>query len=218
MDAGSLHSLNYLGTVQVYFANEFPYTGGQQDISMLSSSDKGVTWTKEVKDIVFRKSNRDGMPVAVLDGEHIILSIEDNVSGQFQPYIIKETIKNAWSTVVSGTSNKRYNALLKPLPANIYAGAPYLIKTDDGLFILSYQSTENRNNDWSKSTMEVVVSSTPNNFRNPTRPFNVPLNKEALWNSLTDLGERKVAALSTTNFKGGNTGIWMIKGEIIDNK
>ena len=206
------------GTLQIYFANEFPYTeSDEQEISMISSSDNGVTWTQEAKTVSFRAKHRDGMPVAVLDGEDIAIAIEDNVSGQFKPYIIKGNIKGNWTTHVTDTSANGKYALINPLPNNVYAGAPYLIKTDNNLFVLSYQTTENRTDDWEKSTMEVVVNNTTNNFKNPSQPFKVPLDKEAKWNSLTDLGNGEIAALSTTNFQTDKIGVWMIKGQILKN-
>jgi len=43
------------------------------------------------------------------------------------------------------------------------------------------------------------------------------LSKEAKWNSLTDLGNNKIAALSSTNFNSKTIGVWLIKGEIMNN-
>ncbi len=204
------------GSLQLYFANEYPYTDSdEQEISMLSSKDNGVTWTSEAKTVSFRKNHRDGMPVAVLDGENIAIAIEDNIAGQFHPYIVSGSINDNWSTSVTGESDKRHPALANPLPKNVYAGAPYLIKTDMGVYLLSYQTTENRTDNWERSTMEVVVSKTTNYFKNPSHPFNVPLSKEAKWNSLTDLGKGEIAALSSTNFQSERVGVWMIKGQII---
>lgn len=205
------------GTLQLYFANEFPYTeSDEQEISMLSTIDNGVTWTQEAKTVSFRKNHRDGMPVAVLDGQNIVIAIEDNVMGQFfHPYLISGSIRDNWTTYISGTSPNRYNALTNPLSKDEYGGAPYLIKTDIGLYVLSYQTTKGRTDYWENSTMEVVISKTVKNFGNPSQPFNVPLNKEAKWNSLTDLGDGVIAALSSTSFQSGMVGIWMITGKIL---
>lgn len=204
------------GTLQIYFANEFPYPeSNEQEISILYSFDNGYSWSQEAKTVSFRKGFRDGMPVAVLDGEDIAITIEDNVSGQFKPYIIKGNVNDNWTTHITAISENRENALANPVPNNVYAGAPYLIKTDNNLYVLSYQTTENRTDDWEKSTMEVVVSNTTSNFKNPSQPFKVPLDKEAKWNSLTDLGNGEVAALSTTNFQTDKIGVWMIKGQIL---
>ena len=204
------------GTVQLYFANEYPYNeSDEQEISMLSSNDSGKTWSSEVTTVSFRKGHRDGMPVAVLDGDLIAVAIEDNVTGQFHPYIVRSKITDSWSKPITGASDNRHNALENPLQPEVYAGAPYFIKTDIGVYVLSYQTTNNRTSNWEKSTMEVVVSNTTDNFKNPSHPFNVPLGKEAKWNSITDLGKGEIAALSSTNFQSDRVGIWMIKGQIL---
>lgn len=204
------------GTIQIYFANEFPYReSDEQEISVISSADNGKTWSKKPLTVSFRKGFRDGMPVAVHDATHIFVAIEDNVSGQFKPYIVRGTIENAWQNYVQANSPDRYSALENPLSDTVYAGAPYLIRTDKGIYVLSYQTTENRTTDWEFSTMEVAVSETPSGFRNPSQPFNVPLSKEAKWNSLADLGNNTIAALTSTNFNSDKIGIWMIKGKII---
>ena len=53
------------GEVQVYFANEGPYThSNEQEISMMTSVDNGKTWGG-YKTVCFRAGSRDGMPVRV---------------------------------------------------------------------------------------------------------------------------------------------------------
>ena len=155
------------------------------------------------------------MPVAVHDGSKIYVAIEDNVSNQFKPYLVQNPIGQPWANPVLGDSPYRYPALRDPLGSQVYAGAPYLIRTDKGIYALSYQTTKSRTSNWELSTMEVVVSDRPSDFRNPSRPFDVPLSKEAKWNSLHDLGDHVIAALASTNFNSDKTGVWMIKGEII---
>jgi hypothetical protein len=155
------------------------------------------------------------MPVPVTDGKDIYMAIEDNGSEQFKPFIVKNSIKDNWKEPVLAHSSNRYSALKAPLPPSIYAGAPYLIRTSDGFYVLSYQTTNNRTSNWELSTMEVVVSDKPSDFISPSQPFSVPLNKEAKWNSLCDLGNRKIVAVSSTNFGSDKIGIWMIKGEIM---
>lgn len=204
------------GTVQIYFANEFPYQqSNEQEISMISSQDNGVSWSKKPVAVSFRKGFRDGMPVAVHDNKNIYVAIEDNAVDQFKPYIVQSPISENWKETVLANSSNRHSALENPLSPSVYAGAPYLIRTDKGLYVLSYQTTENRTSEWELSTMEVVISDTAFNFKNPTQPFNVPLSKQAKWNSLTDLGSNTIAALASTNFISERIGVWMIKGKII---
>jgi len=204
------------GRLQIYFANESPYRHSEeQEISMLSSVDNGRSWQEEHTTVSFRKGYRDGMPVAVHDGNNIFVAIEDNFPEQFKPYIVKGSINDAWREPVLAQSPNRYPALKQPLPDSIYAGAPYLIRTDHNLYVLSYQTTNNRSSYWEHSTMEVVVSDRPADFRNPSQPFDVPLPKEAKWSSLSDLGDNTIAALSSTNFNSEKIGAWMIKGKIV---
>jgi hypothetical protein len=203
------------GTVQIYFANESPYRDSdEQEISMITSTDNGHTWSENPTTVSFRQGYRDGMPVAVHDGSNIHVAIEDNLSGQFKPYIIRGTVGNPWVEAVLEDSPYRFSALQSPLPDTVYAGAPYLIRTENNIYVLAYQTTKDRSLDWERSTMEVQVSDTPSDFRNPSRPFNVPLSKEAKWNSLANLGNNTIAALSSTNFDGEKIGVWMVKGKI----
>jgi hypothetical protein len=155
------------------------------------------------------------MPVAVHNGKEIFVAIEDNRSVQFKPYIVKSSILDNWREPVLEDSPNRYPALRHPLPDSIYAGAPYLIKTDRDIFVLSYQTTHHRTSEWEHSTMEVVISDKPGDFRNSSRPFDVPLPKEAKWSSLSDMGDNTIAALSSTNFNSDRIGAWMIKGKIV---
>lgn len=204
------------GMLQIYYANESPYRqSDEQEISMLTSADNGMTWGKDPVTVSFRKGSRDGMPVAVHDGNDIYVAIEDNLSVQFKPYIVKSSINDAWREPVLQDSPSRYPALRHPLPDTVYAGAPYLIKTNRDIFVLSYQTTHHRTSEWEHSTMEVVVSDQPNDFTNPSQPFDVPLPKEAKWSSLADLGDNTIAALSSTNFLTDRIGVWMIKGRIV---
>ena len=203
------------GTVQIYFANESPYRDSdEQEISMIRSVDNGYTWSENPTTVSFRQGYRDGMPVAIHDGTNIYLAIEDNLSGQFKPYIIRSAVDSPWVEAVRKDSPYRYSALRSPLPDTVYAGAPYLIRTANNIYVLSYQTTSNRSSDWERSTMEVQVSGVPSDFSNPSQPFIVPLSKEAKWNSLADLGNNTIAALASTNFEGEKIGVWMIKGKI----
>lgn len=204
------------GVLHLYFANESPYRASdEQEISILYSVDHGTSWSEQHTTVSFRKGKRDGMPVAVHDGNKIYVAIEDNLSQQFKPYIVQSSVEQAWTNPVLEDSPYRYSALRNPLGNEVYAGAPYLILTDQDVFVLSYQTTKNRSSNWELSTMEVVVSDRPSDFRNPSRPFDVPLSKEAKWNALYDLGDNTVVALASTNFNSDKIGIWMIKGGII---
>lgn len=205
------------GDLQIYFANESPYRNSdEQEISVLTSHDNGITWDKDLKTVCFRAGHRDGMPVAVISGNDILVSIEDNNVGQFKPYIVRNSIADNWKAPVLGNSTLRESALLKPLPENVYAGAPYLMKIPTGEVLMSYQTTGSRSSNWELSTMEVTIGDkNGRNFSRATRPFDVPLDKEAKWNSLSLLDERTIAAVASTNSFTSSVGVWMIKGHIL---
>lgn len=205
------------GELQVYFANESPYTQtDEQEISMLTSHDNGITWDRQPKTICFRAGRRDGMPVPILLNNEILVAIEDNNIESFKPYIVRSDLSDNWSAIVSGNSPKREYALKDVLPNNIYAGAPYLLKVPSGEVILSYQTTENRSSNWELSTMAVAIGNKEGrHFQKKTNPFKVPLNKEAKWNSLMLWDENTIVASSTTNYKSDNCEVWIIKGHII---
>jgi len=205
------------GELQVYFANEAPYTNSnEQNISMLSSYDNGATWTKEPKTVSFRANRRDGMPVALLVDDEILMSIEDNNIGQFKPYIIRGKISGNWNEPVLANSPMREYALKNKLPDTDYAGAPYIMKVPSGEVILSYQCTSGRSSNWEKSTMEVAVGDkSGRNFDKITRPFDVPLDREAKWNSISLWDEKTIVAASSTSFNNPNTEVWIINGHII---
>ncbi len=53
------------------------------------------------------------------------------------------------------------------------------------------------------------------NFTNPTVPFKIPINKTALWNSITVLKDNTVVAFTSTDAYNGNHEVWMIKGKVL---
>lgn len=204
------------GEIQLFFANEGIYlSSNEQNISMVSSNDGGLSWSTVPKIVSFREGRRDGMPVPVVlnNQTEIAFAIEDDGIGAFKPYIIKNTIADNWSSVINGSSNKRTSALSVPLANNIYAGAPFLRQLSTGETILSYQGTEGRTNDLNNADMKVVIgSSSATNFTSKTMPFRIPNANSALWNSLCILDDDAIVALTTTNAYGNGSEIWMIKG------
>ncbi len=205
------------GELQVYFANENPYrNSNEQEISMLRSKDNGVTWSEATTMVSFRKDRRDGMPVPIIVNNNIVVAIEDNKTAQFKPYTIRTPLSENWSQPVLANSENRNYALNKLISDTVYMGAPYLCKLPNGQTLLSYQTNENRMHDWELSTMEVAIGDKEaKNFGKRTRPFDVPLNKEAKWNSIGVWNNHTVVALSSSNFKSKYVAPWLIKGYII---
>jgi hypothetical protein len=205
------------GELQVYFANENPYRNSEeQEISMLSSNDNGATWTETAKTVSYRKDRRDGMPVAEIINDEIVVVIEDNKENRFKPYTVRTKITDNWSKPILANSAQRDYSLAKPVDDSVYMGAPYFLKLPNGETLISYQSNQNRKGDWEYSTMEVAIGDkTARNFDRLSQPFDVPLNKEAKWSSLALWDNNTVVAFASTNFKSKEVAPWLIKGHII---
>ncbi len=54
------------------------------------------------------------------------------------------------------------------------------------------------------------------NFINTSIPFNIPLDKQGLWNSLCILNDDTIIALTSTNAYNDHSEVWMIKGRLIN--
>lgn len=205
------------GDVHIYFSNEGVFTeSDEQDIEVLISHDGGVSWEPETKQVCFRAGKRDGMPVACLAGDEILVSIEDNRIGEFKPSVVRTPVAGCWQDPVLADSPLREPALQEPLHDTVYAGAPYIITLPTGETALSYQTTRGRTKDWELSTMEVAVGDrTGRHFTKVTRPFDIPADRLAKWNSIMVFDRDRVAALSGCNYNGGKVGVWMILGYIV---
>ncbi len=205
------------GELQIYFANENLYQStNEQNISMISSQDNGVTWEKAAKTVSFRAGRRDGMPVPVIVDDEILVCIEDNNIDQFKPYIVRTKIADNWRTPVLFSSPNRQYALKEKLPDAVYAGAPYLMRIPSGEVILSYQTTNGRTSNWELSTLEVAIGDKKgHNFEKLSQPFVVSTDREAKWNSISLWNENTIVAAATTSFRNPNCEVWIIKGHII---
>jgi hypothetical protein len=207
------------GEIRLFFSNEAIYTKtNEQNISMLRSFDGGLTWTSKAEIVSFTPGHRDGMPVPVLLDQkaQIAFCIEDNLSGQFRPSIIKIAAAENLHQPVGPHDTRRINALAPAPTDTIYAGAPYLRQLKSGPTILSWQSTENRRRQWELSSMQVAVGDAgAENFHPALAPFNIPPDKHGLWNSLCILKDDTIIALTSTNAFSPATAIWMIKGKLV---
>jgi len=212
------------GEIQLYIANEGPYTqSNEQEITMFRSTDLGTTWTKG-ETISFRSGYRDGMPVPLRlkNKREIIVAIEDNgIDGkEFKPAIIRTSAVGSWKNapVLSSDAARAY-AMNKPetILDTKYAGAPYIRQLPSGEVILSYQGNEKRKDfQWDRSDMIVSIGSEEGeSFNRKSTPFYISdPSKTALWNSLCIENDSTVIALSSTNAYG-KTAVWMIKGKVM---
>jgi hypothetical protein len=209
------------GEIQLFFANEGIYeTSNEQNISLLRSTNNGLSWTEKPEIVSFRAGSRDGMPAPLLlkNGRDIVFAIEDNGFHNFKPYMIHSTIEQNWHQPVNGSSSDRWYALSEPISDTLYAGAPYLRQLPTGETVLSYQGTENRINRMNNAEMKVVIGdSNARNFSQKSVPFSIPAGKSGLWNSLSILADSTIIALTSTNgySTNGAVEVWMIKGRLI---
>jgi hypothetical protein len=209
------------GEIQLFFSNENVYrNSNEQNISLIRSSNNGLTWSTTPEIVSFRAGKRDGMPSPILlkNQNEIVFSIEDNsIENQFKPYIIRNTITENWKQTVDANSINRNYALEEVLSNPVYAGAPYLSQISTGEVLMSYQGTENRaTNDINNADMKVVIGTNDaKNFNRKSTPFLLSSGKSALWNSIKVLDDDTVVALTTTNQFSNASQIWMIKGRVV---
>ena len=191
------------GSVHVYFANEGPYTdSSEQEIACMISRDSGRTWG-EYRTVSFRAGHRDGMPVARIFNDEIVVAIEDNAHGEFVPYTVRCSVDDVWKEPVYADSENRDYALRDSLHhTSTYGGAPYLLKLPNGDAAMSYQRSY-RPGKWNLDKMEVVVGDRhARNFGNPSYPFEVPDGKSCMWNSISLLDDYTIAAVGSLNVDG----------------
>lgn len=200
------------GELQLYFADESPYTAsGEQQISLCRSFDGGLTWT-EPQRISFRSGYRDGMPVPVLlaDKKNIVVAIEDNGWNgvkDFVPTTVRTSLSNNWNNnfYVSGTSSQRNRCVNHSYCPVAKGGAPYLRVLPGGETVLSHQSTYG---DGDNMKMYVYVGNKQaKDFKAMSRPFYQGTTKGCWWNSLAVIDTGIVVAVGGLDGK-----IAMVKG------
>lgn len=210
------------GTVQIYFADETPYYERRlpyQNISVIESKDGGDTWGP-ARIVCYNEKFRDGMPVAMIHGDWIYVAIEANGQNiKFHPQIVCTRISDNWKTPVYGSSEYRFDPFRTSMEsAFIYAGAPYIIKTDN-YFVICYQSSEGAVEPTTKnSVMEMAICRIDEmrgheflTMREQIRPFDIDQTRDnGLWNSLCDLGNDTILAVTQLS---GN--IYIRKGKIV---
>jgi len=198
------------GEVQLYFADEGPYTtSGEQQISMCRSFDKGKTWGTPEK-ICFRAGTRDGMPVPLLlkDESEIVVIIEDNGwgYGDFFPTTVRCPLTTNWNNYwVDAASSNRERTLDFNFCPLATGGAPYIRQMQNGETVMSYQSAYN--NEGKLRMLVAVGDESARHFKNLSQPFANDTEHQGLWNSLAIIDDGSVVAVS-----GLLGSIQMIKG------
>lgn len=202
------------GELQLYFADEGPYTtSDEQQISMCRSFDGGKTWTGAQK-VSFRAGDRDGMPSAILlqDGKTIALAFEDNGwSGidNFIPTIATCPLETNWNNYWAKTNSQcRWKAVDYRYCPLRRGGAPYLRKLPWGETIMSHQGENGNGVNMSKQQMWVYVGNEKaKNFKAMSEPFGTD---NSLWNSLAVIDTGTVVAVGSMSGR-----IDMIKGRAL---
>lgn len=200
------------GELQLYFADESPYTTtGEQQISLCRSFDGGLTWTAPQR-ISYRSGYRDGMPVPVLlsDKKTIVVAIEDNGwsgIGDFVPTTVRTPLSNNWknNSFVNGTSTMRNQSINYGYCPVCKGGAPYLRVLPNGETVMSHQSTYG---DGDNMKMYVYVGNKQaKDFKAMSKPFYQGTTKGSWWNSLAVIDTGIVVAVGGLDGK-----VTMVKG------
>lgn len=200
------------GELQLYFADESPYTNsGEQQISLCRSFDGGLTWT-EPQRISFRSGYRDGMPVPVLlaDKKNIVVAIEDNGwsgVGDFVPTTVRNPLSSNWknNAYINATSSYRNRSINYDYCPLAKGGAPYLRVLPSGETVLSHQSTYGEGDNMK---MYVYVGNKQaKDFKAMSKPFQQGTTKGCWWNSLAVIDTGIVVAVGGLDGK-----IVMMKG------
>jgi hypothetical protein len=203
------------GEILLFFADEGPYTkSNEQQISLMISRDNGDSWDAP-RAFSFRKGHRDGMPVPLLlpDGG-LAVAIEDNgltPDNHFKPVIIYAPRGYDWNAPPVDAESPRRWAAVERWPANVYAGAPYLIRLPNGVTLLSVQSDEGRAG--APQMVVYVGDERSQNFASPSVPFGLSEGVKGQWNSLFARSENAVTALTSARLEG-TFGLWAIDGKV----
>ena len=201
------------GEVQVFFANEKPYTRtNEQEVSMISTREPSKVWT------VSRRDNaRDGMPVPCLlnDGQTVVIAIEDSKwgdrPGRMKPAILYSTVKTRWREgTIPGDGRRRHYALKETLSPMAYLGAPYIVQMPAGATVLSAQLEDE---DGVQQMVVYLGDDKARGFTNGSRPFPMAGVAAGRWNSLFVKNDDTITAISGTRINGVS-GIWTIDGSV----
>lgn len=208
------------GELQLYFANEGPFTSNNdQEISVSRSFDQGQTWSEPTR-VSYRAGHRDGMPAAILTprGE-IVVTVEDNGNpgySNFRVTTVRCPLEENWSTWVDATSSRRSMIFANEADKQSVSAAPYLRQLKTGETVASWQGNKGRNSgDLNYFDVFVAVGdSDARNFQAISQPMHMPLTGHSIWNSVAVDREGAVYVLGQNGATGSGTpdGVVMMKG------
>lgn len=208
------------GEVHLYFANEYPYPdSGDQQISLLRSTDKGRTWSAP-ECVSYRAGHRDGMPSAIItDAGEIVVIIEDNGFPRgFMASTVRCDVDRAWRSCPVYAESARRSAIFAEGDSDnrqYISAAPYIRRLRTGETIASWQGDhfDRKGSPESRFGMYVAVGDRDaRNFTQVSAPFDIPVDSHALWNSINvGFGDDVFAIASIGSPTQGNA-ITLMKG------
>ena len=217
------------GTLHLYFSDETPYWKrgcSDQNISYLVSTDGGETWSGP-RIAAYTAGGRDGMPVTMVLGGRLYLSIEaphaDHLNWPLRQRIVSTDVADPWREPVLGHSPFRYDPIVPSLGADQYGGAPYLVQTERYL-LLSGQFAKTRPHEkrsivswttwpvWTMRKDEVGPAGELASFRDPTCPLGDA--NPVCWSSLTALSGDEVMAVLCNQSHGFDSTITLVRGRV----
>lgn len=126
---------------------------------------------------------------------------------------------NWHSGTVGGNGSERWNVLTPNcrLGSNLYAGAPYLIQRTDKTTLLSIQSSEDRENSDCAVMQVYIGNEEARNFSRKSTPFPwLPARANALWNTLCQIADSTLLAVTSVGGLERNNGIWTATGRLME--
>lgn len=196
------------GTLNLFYTDIVPYKGThpERTVSRFVSTDGGDTW-KGPEVVPLRPGAWSGIPSSTLFNDRLYLSHEEHVGGVVHPFI----------AMMKGTGAPvTFEPLATSLEKDVYAGAPYLIQTEN-YFVMSAQvaQVEPGKDPLSRTQMRVWVM--PKNKVGPIGelksfvPMANPLGetRPMYWNGLAPLGGDEVMA---TCQRGAD--LFLVRGRI----
>lgn len=196
------------GELHLYVSDESPFPNNyDQCIQLARSYDRGYTWTS-VETLSYRPGTRDGMPVPLIVGDSIVVTIEDNGwpgAPSFVPVTIRSSLADNWKNIPVGpTSRYRSQVIDYSWCEHAYGGAPYMCLLPWGETVLSRQSYHESNNYDVMNMYVYVGDKNARHFKSMSQPF--PDNKQTgvsvEWNSIAVIDTGIVCALGGVGSKG----------------
>jgi hypothetical protein len=194
------------GELEIYFANEGPYTDSdEQEISKMVSCDKGVSWSSTIC-YCFPSG---GMPVPIIaPDDTMYTAVEDDSDGGAIHLSLIKSEPTPGSTAIT----KYHSVIPAYRDLTIYAGAPYLAVLGDRILLSGQTSWDRTTSDVSVPFLAINQEGTYSAYNViDVNPFDIPETFSGLWNSVTTLSDGSILLFTSYNNK-----IYMLKGKLVE--